>query len=118
MEKNKDNIIVDSLLSTKIFSYFTNKIEESNIIIGQQKLDAYAQIINLLKSKNKMAKIDILQKHNIQKCMYWCDKYKIPYNKLFDFNQICFPSMKIQQVRNMLNPQRMTFFHVYEYALQ
>ena len=39
------------------FSYFTNKIEESNIIIGQQKLDAYAKIINLLKSKNKMAKI-------------------------------------------------------------
>ena len=94
LEKNKDNIIVDSLLSNKIFSYFTNKIEESNIIIGQQKLDAYAQIINLLKSKNKMGKIDILQKHNIQKCMYWCDKYKIPYNKLFEFNQICFPSIE------------------------
>lgn len=89
LEKTKDDIIIESILGNKIFSYFTNKLEESNIIIGQQKLDAYAQIINLLKSKNKMGKIDMLQKHNIQKCMYWCDKYKIPYNKIGELNSFC-----------------------------
>ena len=87
LEKTRDDIIVNSLLNNKIFTYFSNKIEESNIIIGQQKLDAYAQLINLLKSKNKMAKIDLLQKHNIQKCMYWCEKYKIPYNKICEYSQ-------------------------------
>ena len=83
---------MNSLLNNKIFTYFSNKIEESNIIIGQQQLDAYAQVINLLKSKNKMAKIDLLQKHNIQKCMYWCEKYRIPYNKLFEYSQPTIPS--------------------------
>lgn len=89
LEKTRDDIIIESLLGNKIFSYFANKLEESNIIIGQQKLDAYAQIINLLKSKNKMGKIDMLQKHNIQKCMYWCDKYKIPFNKMGELTQTC-----------------------------
>ena len=89
LEKTKDDIIIESLFGNRIFSYFSNKLEESNIIIGQQKLDAYAQIINLLKSKNKMAKIDVLQKHNIQKCMYWCDKYKIPFDKVGETNPMC-----------------------------
>jgi len=89
LEKTKDDIIIESLFGNRIFSYFSNKLEESNIIIGQQKLDAYAQIINLLKSKNKMAKIDVLQKHNIQKCMYWCDKYKIPFDKIGETNLMC-----------------------------
>lgn len=92
LEKTRDDIIVNSLLKNKIFTYFFNKVEESNIIIGQQQLDAYAQLINLLKSKNKMGKIDLLQKHNIQKCMYWCEKYKIPYNKLCEYSQPTIPS--------------------------
>ena len=36
-----------------------------------------------------MGKIDMLQKHNIQKCMYWCDKYKIPFNKMGELTQTC-----------------------------
>ena len=35
-----------------------------------------------MKSKNKIDKIEIIQKHNIQKCIYWCEKYKIPFHKL------------------------------------
>ena len=92
LERTRDDVIVRSLLDNKIFSYFSNKLEESNIIIGQQKLDAYAQLTNLLKSRNKMGKMDLIQKHNIQKCMYWCDRYKVPYNKLCEFGQVNIPS--------------------------
>ena len=91
----KHDVIISSILKNKIYYYFLNKIEESNVIIGQQKLDAYSHLINLLKSKNKMEKIELLQKHNIQKCVYWCEKHRVEYNKiteqmnLFIPNQTC-----------------------------
>tara|TARA_E500000178_G_C16472491_1_gene509364 strand:+ start:67 stop:522 length:456 start_codon:yes stop_codon:yes gene_type:complete len=80
LRKVKFEVNINSILKNKLHCHFLNKIEESNVIIGQQKLDAYTQINNLLKSKNKMEKIEILQKHNIQRCIYWCDKHNIPYN--------------------------------------
>ena len=80
----KNDIIMESLITNDISNYFINKIEESNIIIGQQQLESYDQIINILKNKNKIDKIENIQKHNIQKCIHWCEKYKIPYHKLYD----------------------------------
>ena len=86
LKSNVNIVTVASLLENPLYNYFLNKIEESNVIIGQQKLDAYAQLITILKSKNKLDKIDILKKHNIQKCMYWCEKFGVPYNKVVDKN--------------------------------
>jgi hypothetical protein len=39
-----------------------NKIEDSNIIIGQQQIEALDQIINIFKNKNKVEKIFIIEK--------------------------------------------------------
>ena len=58
-----------------------NKIEEANIIIGHQQLEIMEQIVNLIKNKNREEKIESLKKTNIQKCIQWCEKYKIPFNK-------------------------------------
>ena len=113
LEKTRDDIIVNSLLNNKIFTYFSNKIEESNIIIGQQQLDAYAQLNNLLKSKNKMAKIDLLQKHNIQKCMYWCEKYRIPYNKLCEYSQPTIPSTDTSNGEETVETSTDELFYIY-----
>ena len=77
----KNDIVVGSFIENKIHYYFLNKLEESNVIIGQQKLDACSQLISLLKSKNKIEKIEIIQKHNVQKCIYWCEKHKVSYHK-------------------------------------
>lgn len=59
---------------------FINKIEEINAIYGQQQLDSIATTLNLI-DNNKSDKIENLKKHNIQKCVSWCQKYNLPHNK-------------------------------------
>lgn len=83
--------IVASLLGTDLPYYFLNKIEESNIINGQQQLEHYDHVINTIKNKNRDDKIETLKKNNIQKCIQWCEKNKIPYNKFVDKLNIFLP---------------------------
>lgn len=79
-----DNNCVSSLLENDLPYYFLNKLEESNIIIGQQQLEAYDQIINIFKNKNYEEKIENLKKTHIQKCIQWCEKNQLPHNKFID----------------------------------
>lgn len=75
---------IQSIINIELPYYFLNKIDDINIIIGQQQLEALNQIINLLKSKNTPDRIEIFKKTNIQKCVNWCEKFKIPCNKFSD----------------------------------
>jgi hypothetical protein len=86
--RNK-NII--SLIDEDIPSFFMNKLDDSNIIIGQQQLEALDQVINILKNKNRHDKIEMIKKSNIQKSVAWCEKYKIPCNKFSDKTNIFLP---------------------------
>jgi hypothetical protein len=79
--KNLDNKHIHSVLDFKLPYYFKNKIDDLNIIIGQQQLEALEQIINIYQNKNKNDKIENLKKNNIQKSVLWCEKYNIPFNK-------------------------------------
>ena len=67
---------IQSILDIQIPRFFLTKIEEINIIIGQQQIDALDMIINLLKnkSKNKEEKIEIIKKNCVQKTIIWCEK--------------------------------------------
>lgn len=85
---------IHSLINNEIPYYFLNKIEECNSIIGQQQLEAYDQIINILKNKNKEDKIESLKKNHIQKCIQWCEKNQIPHNKFTDKVNIFLVSKK------------------------
>ena len=80
----RENMYISSLLQESASSLLLNKIEESNLIIGHQQLEYMDQIISLYKNKNKEDKIEVLKKINIQKCISWCEKFKIPYNKFTD----------------------------------
>jgi hypothetical protein len=73
-----------SIFDKDVPYYFKNKLEDLNTIIGQQQLDSLNQLILICKNKTKENKIDVIKKQNIYKCVYWCEKYKIPYNKLFE----------------------------------
>ena len=75
---------IQNIINIDLPYYFLNKMDDINIIIGQQQLEALTQIINILKSKNIEEKIENLKKNNIQKTVNWCEKFKIPCNKFSD----------------------------------
>jgi len=80
--KNMQNVV--SLLDTPVPCHFMTKIEEVNVIVGQQQLDGYFQIINILKNKHKEEKFETMKRNNVQKCIQFCEKYHIPYNKFLE----------------------------------
>ena len=83
-----DNQVITSILDKEIPYYFLNKIHDLNSILVQQQLETMEQLMNLLKSKNKEDKIELLKKNNIQKSVLWCEKFKIPYNKFTEKTNI------------------------------
>lgn len=82
MGNNMSNVV--SLLDTIVPCHFMTKIEEVNVIVGQHQLDGFFQIINILKNKNKEEKFESMKRNNVQKCVQWCEKFHIPYNKLLE----------------------------------
>ena len=84
LESTSVEISIESFVKKALPYYFLTKIEEANIIIGHQQLEIVEQMINLIKNKNREEKLESLKKNNIQKCIQWCEKYKIPYNKFSD----------------------------------
>jgi hypothetical protein len=91
---NNNDVEVSFLIKDEIPYYFINKIEEANIIVGQQQLESLDQIVSILKNKNKEDKIETLKKNNLQKCIHWCEKYRIPYNKFSEKVNIFLPFFK------------------------
>ena len=81
---NEKGSYIHSLIKNELSCYFYTKLEECNIIIGQQQIEYLDKVINVLKNKNRLDKMESLRKSNIQKCVSWCEKYKIPCNKLND----------------------------------
>ena len=71
--------------------FYINKIDDINNIIGQQQLETIDQAINIYKNKNKDDKLESLKKINIQKCVNWCEKMKIPFNKITEKPNIFLP---------------------------
>ena len=84
----KDITTIISIIDYNIPSYFINKINDINIIIGQQQLEYLNQIILLLQNKNKDSKLEIIKKINIQKSINWCEKNKLPHNKILEKSNI------------------------------
>ena len=97
LQHNNNNI--SSIINCEIPSYFINKIDDINIIIGQQQLESIDQIINIIKNKNKDEKIETIKKSNIQKSITWCEKFKIPHNKFSEKVNIFLP-LKIENEEN------------------
>ena len=53
-----NNKCVSSIIDNDLPYYLLNKLEESNIVIGQQQLEAYDQIINIFKNRNREEKLE------------------------------------------------------------
>jgi hypothetical protein len=89
--KKLDGKNIIDILGFNVPYYFKNKIDDLNIIIGQQQIEAFDQIIAIFKNKNKNDKIESIKKSNIQKSVSWCEKYKIPCNKFTEKINIFLP---------------------------
>lgn len=72
---------ISCLLDYPIDYYFKNKIEEYNAIFGQHQIENIVSTLGLISCKNKTDKLENYKKNNIQKCVWWCEKYNIPCNK-------------------------------------
>ena len=83
-EITNKNVHINSLIDNELPYYLLNKLEESNLVIGQQEIDAYDQIINISKNKSCEDKLESLKRNHIQKCIQWCEKNQIPHNKFTD----------------------------------
>jgi 23S rRNA U2552 (ribose-2'-O)-methylase RlmE/FtsJ len=83
--QNENNI--DSLFNFELPYYFINKVEEYNAIFGQQQVENISTTLNLIVN-NKPDKLELLKKYNIQKCINWCQEYKLEYNSLVQSNNI------------------------------
>ncbi len=76
---------IGSILNFKLPSYFINKIEEINAILGQQQIESILSTLTLI-SNHTDEKLEILKKNNIQKCIKWCQKHSLSFNKNFFFH--------------------------------
>jgi hypothetical protein len=79
--QNNSTLFLSSLLSCDLPIYFVNKIEDINVVFGQNQIDVLHQVINIANSKSRDEKVDNLQKHGLQKSCQWCEKFDVPYNK-------------------------------------
>jgi hypothetical protein len=81
---NFDNLnsklYIESFFSFKHVRAFFSKIEEINTIMGKNQIENIINTLNLIINKN-FEKIEYLKKHNIQKCIKWCETHNIPHNK-------------------------------------
>jgi hypothetical protein len=89
---------IQQVIDNEIPYNFINKIDDVNIIIGQQLLESFNLIVNIIKNKNRDIKLDNIKKINIQKCIQWCEKYNIPCNKFIEKSNIFLKSLEQEEV--------------------
>jgi 23S rRNA U2552 (ribose-2'-O)-methylase RlmE/FtsJ len=88
LEDIPQNATIASLLPIEHDAHFLNKIEECNAIIGQQQMETISTTINLILNRSHSDKLESMKRHNIMKCISWCDKHCIPYNRILQSNNI------------------------------
>jgi hypothetical protein len=80
----RTNTFAFRFLNVPIPNYYLTKLEEYNSIFGQQQIENIHNTICLIENKQKMDKIELLIKTNIQKCLNWCIKFNVPFNEIFN----------------------------------
>ena len=78
---------ITSLFDFELPYYFTSRIEEYNSIFGNQQMEIINNTLAIV-ANNKYDRLDTLKNMNIQKCIQWCQRYNLPYNKLSIPNNI------------------------------
>ena len=69
---------------------FLCAIQEVNAIIGQSQLENISTTLNLIDSCPG-DRLETLKKNNRNKCVSWCQKFKMPYNKIYASSNVFMP---------------------------
>jgi len=73
---------INSIINIPIQYYFLNQLSEYNAIFGQQQIENIIKTMILIERNNSHKEYLSKNKNtNIQKCIHWCLKNNIPYNK-------------------------------------
>jgi len=83
-ENNIFDKFITNILTNDIPVYFVNKIEEINSIIGHYQIENINSTINLIINNVSGDKLENIKNANIQKCLGWCNKHKLPVNSISD----------------------------------
>lgn len=71
-----------NLIGTDLPLHFMNRINECNVIIGQQQLDVMNNVNIMMNTPHMEEKLHMLTKRASYKSTQWCQKHQIPYTKL------------------------------------
>jgi hypothetical protein len=101
-KNNNESININSIIDYDLPYHFLNKIDDINLIIGQQQLQVFVHLINILKLENKEEKLELLKKNNLQKSVQWCEKHRIPCNKFSEKINIFLPLKENKQSSSLV----------------
>ena len=78
--KNKPDHNVERFLSCEIPYSLTCAIEDVNAVLGQQQIETIASTISVI-SGIKSDRLESMKRANVQRCVTWCQKYKVAHHK-------------------------------------
>ena len=76
-----NGVLPTRFLTIPIPYLFTSALQEVNAIFGQAQIECISQTLNLITSAPH-DRIENLKKAHITKCINWCTKFRMPYNKV------------------------------------
>lgn len=80
MQGYNEGIYLNKLLNIDVPYNFLIRVEEYNAIYGQQQIECIGTTMGIINSTSN-TNIENMKRSNIQKCVSWCQRHKLPYNK-------------------------------------
>lgn len=95
-----DNIHAYRFLNCDVPYRFICAVQEINAILGQSQLENITTTIHIIDSCSN-ERLENLKRNNVIKCVNWCQKFKIPYNKVFPSYNLFMPDRCLESEREV-----------------
>jgi 23S rRNA U2552 (ribose-2'-O)-methylase RlmE/FtsJ len=73
---------ITEIIDLPMQKIYADTVIEANSILGNKQIENINATIKLINNKDKSDKLYNLKNNNISKCIKWCVKNSIPYNKI------------------------------------
>ena len=68
--------------------HFSIKLEECNAILGQQQIESISNTLGLMDAASPQ-RLETMKRAHVQKCVAWCQKNRLPYNRVHGCPAAC-----------------------------